>query len=40
VVELTTVRKDVVGATIGLVFDDQGTDLARAIIDAFDLLIR
>ncbi len=34
-----TVRKDTVGATIGLFFDHQEADLARAVSDAFDLLI-
>ncbi len=37
-VNITTVRKEAVGATIGLLFDDQEADLARAISDAFDLL--
>jgi mRNA interferase MazF len=36
---ITTVRNDAVGATIGLLFDDQETDLARAISDSFDLLL-
>jgi mRNA interferase MazF len=36
---ITTVRNDAVGATIGLFFDDQEAELARAIGDAFDLLI-
>jgi mRNA interferase MazF len=36
---VTTIRKDAVGATIGLLFDDQEADLARAISDAFDLVI-
>jgi mRNA interferase MazF len=36
---ITTVRQEAVGATIGLFFDDQEADLARAISDAFDLLI-
>ena len=35
---ITTVRKDAVGETIGLLFDDQEAQLARAISDAFDLL--
>ena len=35
---ITTVRQDAVGATLGLLFDDQEIDLARAISDAFDLL--
>jgi mRNA interferase MazF len=34
---ITTVRKDAVQATIGLLFDDQEPELARAISDAFDL---
>jgi mRNA interferase MazF len=34
---ITTVRKDAVRDTIGLLFDDQELDLARAISDAFDL---
>ena len=34
---ITTVRKAAVGATIGLLLDDQEADLARAIGDAFDL---
>jgi mRNA interferase MazF len=34
---ITTVRKDAVGHAIGLLFDDQETELARAINDAFDL---
>lgn len=34
---VTTVRADAVGDTIGLFFDDQETDLARAISDAFEL---
>jgi mRNA interferase MazF len=36
---VTTIRRDAVGATIGLLFDDQEADLARAISDAFDLVI-
>jgi mRNA interferase MazF len=36
---ITTVRKDALGATIGLLFDDQEADLAHAIGDAFDLLL-
>lgn len=31
------VRKEAVGATLGLLFDDQEPELARAINDAFDL---
>ncbi len=34
---VTTVRKDAVGETIGLLFDDQEVELARAIADAFEL---
>jgi mRNA interferase MazF len=34
---LVTVRKEYVGDTIGLLFDDQEPELARAISDAFDL---
>jgi mRNA interferase MazF len=34
---ITTVRAEAVGGTIGLLFDDQESDLARAIGDAFDL---
>lgn len=34
---ITTVRRDDVGDTLGLLFDDQEPDLARAISDAFDL---
>lgn len=34
---ITTVRAEAVGETIGLLFDDQEPDLARAISDAFDL---
>lgn len=36
---ITTVRKGAVGDTIGLLFDDQEPELARAISDAFDLQI-
>jgi mRNA interferase MazF len=36
---VTTVRKEAVGDTIGLLFDDQEPELARAICDAFDLHI-
>ncbi len=36
---ITTVRKDAVGDTIGLLFDDQEADLARAISDAFELFV-
>jgi mRNA interferase MazF len=34
---ITTVPVEAVGATIGLLFDDQEPELARAIGDAFDL---
>lgn len=34
---ITTVRASAVGATIGLLFDDEEPALARAISDAFDL---
>lgn len=36
---ITTVPAEAVGKTIGLLFDDQEPELARAIGDAFDLLI-
>jgi len=36
---ITTVRAEAVGSTIGLLFDDQESDLARAIGDAFELRI-
>lgn len=36
---ITTVRKAAVGDTLGLLFDDQEPELARAISDAFDLYI-
>ena len=36
---ITTVRKDAVHDTIGLLFDDQEPALACAISDAFDLQI-
>lgn len=36
---ITTVRMEAVGDTIGLLFDDQEAELARAISDAFDLHI-
>jgi mRNA interferase MazF len=36
---ITTVRKEAVGDTLGLLFDDQEAELARAISDAFDLYI-
>lgn len=35
---ITTVRTSAVGGAIGLLFDDQEGELARAISDAFDLL--
>jgi len=34
---ITTVRRAAVGETIGLLFDDQEAELARAVADAFDL---
>lgn len=37
---ITTVRAEAVGDTIGLLFEDQEPDLARAISDAFELAIR
>ncbi len=37
---ITTVRSDAVGHTIGLFFDDQEPELARAISDAFELALR
>ncbi|HET8929208.1 MAG TPA: hypothetical protein VFN21_00990 [Acidimicrobiales bacterium] len=36
---ITTVRQRVQGDTIGLFFDDQEPELARAISDAFDLFL-
>lgn len=36
---ITTVRKDAVGHAVGLLFDDQEPELARAINDAFDLYL-
>jgi len=36
---ITTVRRSAVGATIGLLFDDQEPALARAISDAFELAL-
>lgn len=36
---ITTIRGDAVYETIGLLFDDQEPDLARAISDAFELFI-
>jgi mRNA interferase MazF len=36
---ITTVRKEAVGATLGLLFDDQEPALARAISDAFALYL-
>lgn len=36
---ITTVRKEAVGDTVGLLFDDQEAGLSRAISDAFDLHI-
>ena len=34
---IMTVSREQVGATLGLLFDDQEADLARAICEAFDL---
>lgn len=36
---ITTVASTAVGETIGLLFDDQESDLLRAIGDAFDLAL-
>jgi mRNA interferase MazF len=36
---ITTVRKAAVGDALGLLFDDQEPELARALGDAFDLHI-
>lgn len=36
---ITTVRRGAVGDTIGLLFDDQEAELARAISDAFELAL-
>ncbi len=36
---ITTVHRDAIHDTIGLFFDDQESDLARAISDAFELAI-
>ncbi len=36
---ITTVRRDALGATIGLLFDDEEPALARAISDAFQLYL-
>ena len=36
---LTTVRRSAVGATVGLLFDDQEPALALAVADAFDLAV-
>lgn len=36
---ITTVRREAVGPTIGLLFDDQEPVLARAISDAFQLYL-
>ena len=36
---ITTVRMSAVGDTVGLLFDDQEPELARAITDAFDLYL-
>ena len=37
---ITTVHRDAVHQTIGLFFEEQEADLARAISDAFELIIR
>lgn len=36
---VVTVHRDAVGDTIGLFFDDQEPELARAVSDAFDLFL-
>ena len=36
---ITTVRREAVHETLGLLFDEQEPDLARAISDAFELVI-
>jgi mRNA interferase MazF len=36
---ITTVRAQALGDTIGVLFDDQEPDLARAISDAFDMYL-
>ena len=36
---IVTVPRGAVGGTVGLLFDDQEPALARAISDAFDLLL-
>lgn len=36
---VTTVRRDAIGDTIGLFFEDQEPALARAVSDAFDLFL-
>lgn len=36
---VTTVRRDAVGDTIGLFFEDQEPALAQAVSDAFDLFL-
>ena len=36
---ITTVRSDAIYGTIGLFFDDQEPELARAISDAFELYL-
>jgi mRNA interferase MazF len=36
---ISTVRRDAVRGTIGVFFDDQEPDLARAISDAFELVL-
>jgi mRNA interferase MazF len=37
---IMTVSRDAIRETIGLLFEDQEPDLARAISDAFELVIR
>jgi len=37
---ITTVHRDAIHETIGLFFEEQERDLARAISDAFELVIR
>lgn len=36
---IATIRRDAIGDTIGLFFDDQEPALARAVSDAFDLSV-
>jgi len=37
---ITTVHRDAIHETIGLFFEEQERDLARAISEAFELMIR